>query len=646
MNGTMNSTLSGAMDRTLNDTLNSMINGTVNQLIKENPDIAGPGVMLSILGSAALTICITTLRLVIYDSNGNVELTPGNDPEKRPGSNPIDLLFLNLREKFVGLVTSCFPQKRQQTPDAPSQTNNSAKKARHNELDKFILKLCIGHLVVGFAYLVSGFIALGTSPMTVYHWKVLTGLAWFSEITLLLGLLFLHRYFTVEVRKRNLALAFTIIYTILLVVAMIPTMYPMEDSLQLLSFWKEFLSTGHFQVKPDYQFQEWDTFVSRLLVMIHLGLVCIQRCLELWQWDSSSIVDAVNRWFNKATNSALSRLCSDGNKPYHSWWNHIVIQPLSANLHVIRLCMEVSLSKTVQACGIGASIIGGASTCINHHLWISHVTRNLGVPGVRRSPLHTRPEQDTTTNEPEPLDAPQQNRQRFFDYETYVASSWRPWLLAFILLNAAFATTNILYALSISLPIAWSLSGLVPWYCVGLPVSLVLFVQISSGFECILKHIRLKRTSRTIIMQTINAFQFLGFTALGFLSCASNAFFLSSKLGEWCQSHGFNGFHNFHGSLGLLWWILIGLAVAYQLACFIACMKPWKWINRRTFVRSEAELPMFEMVEWGMQAQWLNNASSVGQRIEDQWAMYGSSTEQRRRIQWLSGSLEPINEDI
>ena len=87
-----------------------------------------------------------------------------------------------------------------QTPDANGQMD-SARERRRKGLEKFILSLSDQQLVTGLALLVASYI--NRCSMSLYHFKIVAALAWFSSTTHLATLTLLRTYLINNPRVRD-----------------------------------------------------------------------------------------------------------------------------------------------------------------------------------------------------------------------------------------------------------------------------------------------------------------------------------------------------------------------------------------------------------------------------------------------------------
>jgi hypothetical protein len=94
-----------------------------------------------------------------------------------------------------------------------------------NIIESVMMSLSDQQLVTGFAILVAGFYELGNSNLTLYHWRIVTYLAWLSSSVHIASLTLLRDVLNKSPRLRNLRVAGMLILLILLSVALWPTRF-------------------------------------------------------------------------------------------------------------------------------------------------------------------------------------------------------------------------------------------------------------------------------------------------------------------------------------------------------------------------------------------------------------------------------------
>lgn len=89
-----------------------------------------------------------------------------------------------------------------------------------------MLSSCDIQMITGIGILISAYATLGgPSGISAYHWEIAVYLAWFANMTPLLGLTFLRRYLQLYPFQRSWRLVVMAILFILLLVALLPTAY-------------------------------------------------------------------------------------------------------------------------------------------------------------------------------------------------------------------------------------------------------------------------------------------------------------------------------------------------------------------------------------------------------------------------------------
>lgn len=84
--------------------------------------------------------------------------------------------------------------------------------------------MCDVQLVTGISILVGGFLSLN-GELSAIHWQIITYLAWFSSVTHLTGLTILRRYLQLHRREKYVRVALMLTQLLILIVAMIPTIF-------------------------------------------------------------------------------------------------------------------------------------------------------------------------------------------------------------------------------------------------------------------------------------------------------------------------------------------------------------------------------------------------------------------------------------
>ena len=104
---------------------------------------------------------------------------------------------------------------------ADDETSTNARERRSKGLGKFILALSDQQLVTGFAVLIAGFVS--PCSMSMYHFKIIAALGWFSSTTHLSTLAVLRIYFIEHPRLRNWRVAAMLSVLVFLILAQFVT---------------------------------------------------------------------------------------------------------------------------------------------------------------------------------------------------------------------------------------------------------------------------------------------------------------------------------------------------------------------------------------------------------------------------------------
>ncbi|KAK1975464.1 hypothetical protein LZ30DRAFT_737462 [Colletotrichum cereale] len=177
--------------------------------VEPNPDVDGIGVLIGFFGTAWLVVILVIIRYMLA-------FNPYEDPlqnAKRDGTgrrakdwkpNMIDVKFVSMFSKL---------RKRF---------------AKHKNWDivttKILRSLCDIQILTGLGILLSGYIGLKCYTLT-YHWKLITYLAWSSNLTHTACLSGLRGYMYQHQAERNLRMGFMAILVAGLVTAIVPTAY-------------------------------------------------------------------------------------------------------------------------------------------------------------------------------------------------------------------------------------------------------------------------------------------------------------------------------------------------------------------------------------------------------------------------------------
>ncbi|KAF4847758.1 hypothetical protein CGCSCA4_v005166 [Colletotrichum siamense] len=179
--------------------------------LEPNPDVGGVGVVIGFLGTAWLVVILATLRYcLVFD--------PATDPLENPDrglrygkkhiwkSNVIDVKTIAM---FAGL-------RKRLGHDSRSRWTMA--------FNKILLSMCDIQLLTGLGILLSGFISL-SCYMSAYHWKLISYLAWFSNLTHAACLSALRAHFYSNQTERNYRMVLMAVLLAALITAMVPTSY-------------------------------------------------------------------------------------------------------------------------------------------------------------------------------------------------------------------------------------------------------------------------------------------------------------------------------------------------------------------------------------------------------------------------------------
>lgn len=189
-----------------------------------NGDIAGPGVIIGFVGNAYFALLILFLYYMVsfdpyahpfglLDANVDTETSVKQADWWKPSPADtwlLDVIRRNARRavKALGLDVILL---------------HDAKKLEPRFVTS-IIHMCDLQLLTGFAILISAYIEVPCT-MSAYHWQIVVHLAWFSSITHLTGLVAARRYLHGRIWARFGRIAASILFLVMLLVAIAPTMY-------------------------------------------------------------------------------------------------------------------------------------------------------------------------------------------------------------------------------------------------------------------------------------------------------------------------------------------------------------------------------------------------------------------------------------
>ncbi|KAK5989513.1 hypothetical protein PT974_11038 [Cladobotryum mycophilum] len=637
----------------MTNAVSTLRNGCHNQenTIPANPDIAGIGILAAFAGTTYVTVFILVVYgLFIYDPTQDTITQQRYADGQGFRPNPIDLYTVYLRQKlFRGLAFCCSPIRRWM-PAGSRWFNDPAEQARLRDFfHTLIRRVCDGHLAAGYVALISGFGSMSSDNVTAYHWQILVKCVWHSAITHFAGLKFLRLSLSSRLLERCWRICSTLVLIGLLIAALVPNMFPLEDDFFVKCFWEDLLSKGNLTGVEDLGDEKvnkviaTDAFVPNLLSILFLGFTFVMRCIEISPMASRGVFVSLKGWISNSAADVLSRLWWEGDEWYHNWWHHAFIRPLSILFLMGRLYKDFFESMLTQLFGILVSTAWGTlglyekrfttnDTPEGDNKWgFSQITAVM-VPAVpllfilhafceskdksssaetggdgqpMASEGHTEPPSPAPATTPPLQTIPDPRHTEsdsavpytgskdvllWIDYKAYSNSYWRPWVSLLVALYNVAGAVNLLSQFWSIRGIHWSLLNMIPWYIAGQLSVIFLFILFSANLEWLLKDIDLSSSmiSRSNILRLFNVISFAGFTTWAFFSCAGT-FYLLAPWSNWFDQHNlgfmnlfslfgqFVGFKHVPKGILALWGVMLGLAVAYQVTCFIVCSKPWQW---------------------------------------------------------------------
>ena len=147
------------------------------------------------------------------------------------------------------------------------------KKHRRNRLERFILTLSDQQLVTGLGILIAGFSTLCTRQ--VYHFKIISALAWFSSTTHLSTLAVLRVYFMNHRSLRAWRVVAMACIFVLLILTLVITILPLKPEAQTLCVFSSWKSPGD---RPG----ALSRMLEVILILIYLIITYRYRILGLY----------------------------------------------------------------------------------------------------------------------------------------------------------------------------------------------------------------------------------------------------------------------------------------------------------------------------------------------------------------------------
>ncbi|KAH9997814.1 hypothetical protein F4779DRAFT_170139 [Xylariaceae sp. FL0662B] len=168
----------------------------------QDPDVVGTGTFIAFAGSACVAVLALVFQyLFLYFPQGEV----------RSWVNPIDVLLLGGLRRVLGCLGIKF-----------SWLNTRRQELKWRAaFEKFIMAVGDVQLAMGFALLVYGYVSL-PEALSVYHWWLIVGLAWFAAVTNLATTSYLRTYFAKKPGERIWRIFLLVCFIVMLAYSMIP----------------------------------------------------------------------------------------------------------------------------------------------------------------------------------------------------------------------------------------------------------------------------------------------------------------------------------------------------------------------------------------------------------------------------------------
>ncbi|KAF4821827.1 hypothetical protein CGCSCA5_v002590 [Colletotrichum siamense] len=178
-------------------------------MLQPDPDIGGVGVIVAFIGTAWLSVILVTLRYCLaFDPKFDAFYDPERDQRDKGRRlwkpNPFDVK-----------VTNMF---------APIRRILGLHSGWTAAMDKIFLLLCDIQILTGFGILLANYLSL-RCYISSYHWQINTYLAWFSNLTHAACLSALRGHLYRNKIERNFRMIVMTALVIMLIVAMVPTIY-------------------------------------------------------------------------------------------------------------------------------------------------------------------------------------------------------------------------------------------------------------------------------------------------------------------------------------------------------------------------------------------------------------------------------------
>lgn len=225
----------------------------------------------------------------------------------------------------------------------------------------YMLSSCDIQMITGLGILISAFSTLGgSSGISAYHWQIVVYLAWFANLTPLLGLTFLRQHLQMHPFQRSWRLVLMAIIFVLLLVALFPTGYfdwsmPYQHVTDPGSFAWCYLNYHFIKqlAKENDEAIPGETGSTMALSMALLIFTCTTRLLKMSRRASRFIRQRARR---RARNIGL-RMMEHASRGLQIPTQHprldmlrisLVLQPMAAFLLTARLYMDFYASTASE----------------------------------------------------------------------------------------------------------------------------------------------------------------------------------------------------------------------------------------------------------------------------------------------------------
>ncbi|KAK2022110.1 hypothetical protein LX32DRAFT_645815 [Colletotrichum zoysiae] len=158
--------------------------------LEANPDVGGIGVLVGFIGTAWFSTLLVVLHYLLVFNPEENPFEDGYEGLGSPGStqdwvpNHVDQTALKAFARFSQWLDRKLPAFVPRWPlrrEYLIENDDSNKWAK--ALKDAVRNICDVQLLTGPGILLSGFINLGSSSISAYHWHLIAYLAWFSHLT-------------------------------------------------------------------------------------------------------------------------------------------------------------------------------------------------------------------------------------------------------------------------------------------------------------------------------------------------------------------------------------------------------------------------------------------------------------------------------